>query len=65
MVNKMEDEELKIICKEVLKLFPEKVDEYRLGKTGLLGLFAGEVMKKSRGIADPKNIVKLLKEFLD
>ena len=37
----MEDEELKNICKEVLKLFPEKVGEYKIGKTGLLGLFSG------------------------
>ncbi len=39
---------------EVLGRFPDKVEEYRGGKKGLLGLFVGEVMKASKGKADPK-----------
>lgn len=34
--------------------YPEKVAEYRAGKKGLTGLFMGEVMKLSKGKADPK-----------
>jgi aspartyl-tRNA(Asn)/glutamyl-tRNA(Gln) amidotransferase subunit B len=34
--------------------YPEKVQEYKNGKTGLIGLFMGEVMKLSKGTADPK-----------
>ena len=45
--------------------YPEKVSEYKNGKTGLLALFMGEVMKASRGKADPKMTTKLLKEKLD
>lgn len=45
--------------------FPEKVEEYRNGKTGLMGLFMGEVMKASKGKADPKKTSKLLKEKLE
>ncbi len=44
------------IIKEVLALYPEKVIEYQSGKKGLLGLFVGEVMKKSQGKADPKTV---------
>ncbi|HEY1047427.1 MAG TPA: Asp-tRNA(Asn)/Glu-tRNA(Gln) amidotransferase subunit GatB [Bacteroidia bacterium] len=42
------------IIAEVLAKYPEKVEEYRAGKKGLLGLFVGEVMKASKGKADPK-----------
>lgn len=39
---------------EVLDKMPEKVEEYRKGKKGLIGLFVGEVKKVSKGKADPK-----------
>jgi len=42
------------IIKNVLAQYPKKVEEYRTGKKGLLGLFVGEVMKASKGKADPK-----------
>jgi aspartyl-tRNA(Asn)/glutamyl-tRNA(Gln) amidotransferase subunit B len=42
------------IIAEVLSKYPEKVEEYKAGKKGLLGLFVGEVMKASKGKADPK-----------
>jgi aspartyl-tRNA(Asn)/glutamyl-tRNA(Gln) amidotransferase subunit B len=49
---------------EVLAKFPEKVEEYRGGKKGLMGLFVGEVIKASKGKADPKVVNKLLQEKL-
>lgn len=50
---------------EVLGKYPEKVNEYKAGKKGLLGLFMGEVMKASKGKADPKVATQLLKQKLD
>ena len=50
---------------KVIEQYPEKVEEYRSGKKGLIGLFMGEVMKLSRGKADPKLTNKLLREKLD
>jgi aspartyl-tRNA(Asn)/glutamyl-tRNA(Gln) amidotransferase subunit B len=50
---------------QVIEQYPEKVEEYRSGKKGLIGLFMGEVMKLSRGKADPKLTNKLLREKLD
>jgi len=49
---------------EVLAEFPDKVKEYKKGKKGLLGLFVGEVMKKSKGRANPKITNELLKKSL-
>jgi len=37
---------------EVLETMPDKVKQYQSGKKGLLGLFAGEVKKRSKGKAD-------------
>ncbi len=49
---------------EVLNTMPEKVTEYKKGKKGLIGLFVGEVMKKSKGKADPKLLNQLVIEKL-
>ena len=52
--------ELETLVNEVLESMPDKVDAYRKGKKGLLGLFVGEIMKKSNGTADPKLVNQLL-----
>lgn len=52
------------IIDEVLAKYPEKVAEFRGGKKGLMGLFVGEVMKLSKGKADPKLTNQLLAEKL-
>jgi aspartyl-tRNA(Asn)/glutamyl-tRNA(Gln) amidotransferase subunit B len=53
------------IVDEVLADWPDKVAEYQSGKKGLIGLFMGEVMKRSRGSADPKIATELLRRQLD
>jgi aspartyl-tRNA(Asn)/glutamyl-tRNA(Gln) amidotransferase subunit B len=45
---------LEPIVDAVLVQFAAKVAEYKKGKKGLLALFVGEVMKRSKGKADPK-----------
>lgn len=57
--------ELQTLIEEVLNKFPEKVSEYKAGKIGLLGLFVGEVMKLSKGKADPKLLNQLVKNSLE
>lgn len=49
----------------VIEKFPEKVAEYQNGKTGLLGLFVGEVMKLGKGKFDPKLVNSTVKSKLD
>lgn len=48
-----------------LASYPEKVAEYRAGKKGLTGLFMGEVMKLSKGKADPKAASALVVQKLE
>ena len=57
--------ELQSLINEALSKFPEKITEYKNGKVGLLGLFVGEVMKLSKGKADPKLLNQLVKETLE
>ena len=49
----------------VIEALPHKVKEYKLGKKNLLGLFAGEVKKLSKGKADMQVVNKLLTEKLN
>ncbi len=42
-----------------------KVEAYRNGKTGLLGFFVGQVMRQTRGQANPQLVNRILKEKLD
>ncbi|EIM73629.1 aspartyl/glutamyl-tRNA amidotransferase subunit B [Nitritalea halalkaliphila LW7] len=53
------------IVEEVVAAFPDKVAAYKGGKKGLLGMFMGEVMKRSKGKADPKVATQLLTEQLE
>jgi aspartyl-tRNA(Asn)/glutamyl-tRNA(Gln) amidotransferase subunit B len=52
------------LIEQVLNKFPEKVKEFKKGKKGLMGLFVGEVMKLSKGKADPKMTNDILSEKL-
>lgn len=44
---------------------PNQVAEYKAGKTAVLQYFVGQVMKISKGKANPQTVVKILKELLD
>ncbi len=57
--------ELAIWVDEVIDAMPDKVAEYQKGKKGLIGLFVGEVKKKSKGKADPKMVTQLIEAKLN
>jgi aspartyl-tRNA(Asn)/glutamyl-tRNA(Gln) amidotransferase subunit B len=56
---------LQELVDQALAKYPEKITEYKNGKTNLLGLFVGEVMKLGKGKADPKMANQLVKEALE
>ncbi len=49
---------------EILAANEEKVAEYKSGKEKLFGFFVGQVMKASRGSANPQKVNELLKQRL-
>ncbi|HKK75301.1 MAG TPA: Asp-tRNA(Asn)/Glu-tRNA(Gln) amidotransferase subunit GatB [Saprospiraceae bacterium] len=65
LVQSSDSDFLEGIAKQVLADFPGKVSAYQNGKKGLLGFFMGQLMKRSKGKADPKAANKLLQELLD
>jgi aspartyl-tRNA(Asn)/glutamyl-tRNA(Gln) amidotransferase subunit B len=48
------------IVEQVIREFPLKVEEYKNGKKAIVTMFMGEVMKRSKGKADPKLATELL-----
>jgi aspartyl-tRNA(Asn)/glutamyl-tRNA(Gln) amidotransferase subunit B len=64
LIQERNEDALAVLIDEVLGTMPDKVTEYKKGKKGLLGLFVGEVMKKSKGKADPKLLNQLVTEKL-
>ena len=59
-----DESSLSIIIDEILMELPSEVDAYKNGKKALLQLFMGQVMKKTKGKADPKITMKLIKDKL-
>lgn len=61
-----DDSELENIIKKIILDNPKPVDDYRSGNARVLGFFVGEVMKQTKGQANPSKVnqlmIKLLKE---
>ena len=55
---------IETLIDEVIAANPNQVATYRGGKTGVLGFFVGQVMKATRGQANPKVVNKLLRKKL-
>jgi aspartyl-tRNA(Asn)/glutamyl-tRNA(Gln) amidotransferase subunit B len=56
--------EINKLVDNVIKNHYKSVEEYLAGKDKLFGFFVGEVMKESKGKANPKMVNQLLKEKL-
>jgi aspartyl-tRNA(Asn)/glutamyl-tRNA(Gln) amidotransferase subunit B len=52
------------VVKQVIKENPEAVSDYNEGKKSALNFLMGQVMRITRGKADPGDIFKLLEEEL-
>jgi glutaminyl-tRNA synthetase len=61
----LSEAELQAIVVQVLVGLPEKVAEYQGGKTSLLGMFTGQVMRAAGNKADPKQVQAALKQQLE
>ena len=57
-------QELQQVVDRVLAALPAKVAEYRAGKTSLLGMFTGQVIKATGGKASPQAVQEILKDRL-
>lgn len=64
LIQQSDVNSLEPLIDEILNKHAEKVKEYKKGKKGLLSLFVGEVMKRSKGKADPRVTNEILLEKL-
>ncbi|MDW8348534.1 MAG: Asp-tRNA(Asn)/Glu-tRNA(Gln) amidotransferase subunit GatB [Bacteroidia bacterium] len=55
---------IKPLIDEIIQKFPNQVQEYKKGKTGVLGFLVGQVMKASGGKANPKLVNQMMQEAL-
>lgn len=56
---------LRPVVEEVVAANAPKVEEYRGGKTGLLGFFVGQAMRRAGGRANPEVVRELLQQRLN
>jgi aspartyl-tRNA(Asn)/glutamyl-tRNA(Gln) amidotransferase subunit B len=52
------------VISKILSNSPKEVEAYKNGKTKLIGFFVGQVMKETKGKANPKIVNQVLKEKL-
>ena len=65
LIQESDSDALLEFVKQAISKFPDKAEAYKNGKKNLLGLFMGEVMKLSRGKADPKMANKIIRKELE
>ena len=60
LIQVSDTKEIEGIIDKILNINSDKVSEYKLGKTKLLGFFVGQAMKISKGKANPKILNQIL-----
>lgn len=60
LIQERNEDSILTVIDQVIREFPLKVEEFKHGKKGIVGMFMGEVMKRSNGKADPKLASELL-----
>jgi aspartyl-tRNA(Asn)/glutamyl-tRNA(Gln) amidotransferase subunit B len=59
-----DSDQIRDVIDEVLKANPEPIESYRRGKTKALAFLVGQVMKQTKGKANPQLVNELLREKL-
>jgi aspartyl-tRNA(Asn)/glutamyl-tRNA(Gln) amidotransferase subunit B len=57
--------ELETIVSDIVEKHPNSIQEYREGKTKVIGFFVGQVMKATGGKANPQMVNQLIRKKLD
>jgi aspartyl-tRNA(Asn)/glutamyl-tRNA(Gln) amidotransferase subunit B len=65
LIQQSNTDELIPLIEAIIAKYPAKVAEYKGGKTGILSMFMGDLMKATKGKADPKVATELIKKVLD
>jgi aspartyl-tRNA(Asn)/glutamyl-tRNA(Gln) amidotransferase subunit B len=64
LVQITDENVLREIAEKILAAHPKEVEQYKAGKEKLLGFFIGQMMKETKGKANPQLANKIFKELL-
>ena len=59
-----DEDTLKELIAQIVEANPKSVEDYKAGKNKAMGFLVGQIMKQSKGQANPTLINKLLTEKL-
>jgi aspartyl-tRNA(Asn)/glutamyl-tRNA(Gln) amidotransferase subunit B len=65
LVQITDETALEEIGKSIIKQYPKEVAQYRRGKEKLFGFFVGQMMKQTKGKANPQMANKIFKRLLE
>ncbi|PKR79787.1 Asp-tRNA(Asn)/Glu-tRNA(Gln) amidotransferase GatCAB subunit B [Brumimicrobium salinarum] len=65
LIQDSDEDSIAEIINSVIKQHPNEVNRYKGGEKQLVGFFMGQVMKASKGKADPKSANKLMRKLLE
>ena len=60
-----DDDSLRKICRSVMDQHPQQVEQYRAGKTKVLGFLMGQIMRETKGTAEPGRTSEILRSCLN
>ncbi len=64
-INQNDESDLSSAILEVLKTHPDETQRLKNGERKLTGFFMGQIMKATKGTADPKTTAKLLNQLIN
>lgn len=64
LIQQNDSDSLRPIVEQILADNPTVVEEYKAGKESVLQFFLGQIMKQTKGSANPKMSMELLKELM-
>ena len=65
LIGVVKDDEIQAAAKQAVEENPKAVEDYHNGEKASLNFLMGQVMRLTRGKADPRETVKILKELLE
>jgi aspartyl-tRNA(Asn)/glutamyl-tRNA(Gln) amidotransferase subunit B len=65
LVQVSDESEIEKVVDDILQKNPKELERFRAGEEKLLGFFAGQVMKATKGKANPKMVNEILKKKLN
>lgn len=62
--TRLSDINLEQLTENIIQKYPQQIAEYRAGKEKLLGFFVGQVLKETKGQANPNSISLLIQNYI-